>query len=40
MACAKGLFGLFTVNSAECGANKVELSNSVYNQMNSFGDQL
>ena len=39
MACSKALFGLVTVNSPECGANKVELTNSVYNQMNSLISQ-
>lgn len=36
MSCSSAFFGLFSVNSAECGANKVELSNEVYNQLNNF----
>jgi hypothetical protein len=39
MSCSKGFFGLFSVNSPECGANKVELSNSVYNQLNNLVSQ-
>jgi hypothetical protein len=36
MACTKALFSLFTVNSPECGANKVDLDSSVYNQINNY----
>ena len=36
MSCSKAFFGLMTINSPECGANKVELSSEVYNQLNNF----
>jgi hypothetical protein len=36
MACSKGLFGLFTINSPECGANKVDMNSSSYSQVNNY----
>ncbi len=39
MSCQSAFFGLFTVNSTDCGANKVSVNNGIYNQLDNFFSQ-